>query len=159
MLKNDWSDKLKEAKIVCDLHHQRMMSAHNHLDTLFPLDENKYSNLTEEQISFTDQLIYRFAKLQDTMGNKLFRLLLDGLGEETNGVAFIDILLKLEKLKLLKDHNDWLLMRETRNLVSHEYPYNKEDIIGGLNNLTDQVQYLSGIWGQLKHFIHSRFKI
>ena len=125
MLKNDWLDKLKETKIVCDLHQKRMMSAYNHLVLLFPLDEKKFSQFTEEQISFTDQLIYRFAKLQDTMGNKIFRLVLDGLGEETNGIPFIDLLTKLEKLQLLENHNDWLLMRETRNLVSHEYPFNQ----------------------------------
>lgn len=35
-------------------------------------DKASYKALTEEQISHTDQLIYRFSQLQDTLGGKIF---------------------------------------------------------------------------------------
>ncbi len=37
-----------------------------------------------------DQLIYRYSKLQDLMGRKLFVLILQGLGEDTEDLPFID---------------------------------------------------------------------
>ena len=73
-----------------------------------------------------DQLIYRFSKLQDSMGSRLFKQLLEALEEDIASLPFIDILYKLEKLLLLNDAKDWIMLRQTRNTVSHEYPFYKE---------------------------------
>lgn len=159
MLDKSLHVKLSDTLKACDLHHERMITAHRHLNPLLPLDENKYSQLSEEMISFSDQLIYRFAKLQDMMGNKLFRLVLQGLGEDIHDIPFIDLITKLERLHLIEDHNQWLLLRETRNLVAHEYPFNKQEVIEGLNEISQQSIYLSGIYSQLKNFISTRFQV
>jgi hypothetical protein len=56
------------------------------------------------------------------MGGRLFPTLLTYLGEEVKGKPFIDQLAKLEELNVIPDSTDWFLLRETRNIVTHEYP-------------------------------------
>ncbi|RLD78914.1 MAG: toxin-antitoxin system antitoxin subunit [Bacteroidetes bacterium] len=157
MLKKELLNKINEIQMACDLHHERMMFAYNNLESLFPLNKETYKNLLPEKVSLTDQLIYRFSKLQDTMGNKLFRLILEGLEEDISSMPFIDILNKLEKLNLLDDHSEWLVLRETRNQVAHEYPFLQDELIEGLNELYIQTSYLSGIWQKMKGIVEQRF--
>ncbi len=113
------------------------------LKDVFPIDAKSYKELTQENISRTDQLIYRFSQLQDTIGDKLFPLILEGLGEYVPSMPFIDILNKLEKLSILASAEQWLNLREIRNLVTHEYPDNEQELIDVLNELYHQAQILS----------------
>lgn len=62
---------------------------------------------------------YRFGKLQDSAG-RLSRLTLDALGEEVYELTFIDVLNRAEKLGILDSAKDWLILRELRNLITHE---------------------------------------
>ena len=38
-----------------------------------PLSIEKYENLKNDEITYIDQFLYRFAKLQDVMGQKLIK--------------------------------------------------------------------------------------
>ena len=156
MLNEDFNYKLKTALEVCETHNQRMQYALDFLQEVFPLDSESYDALSQEQISHTDQLIYRFSQLQDTIGNKLFPLILQGLGEFDQRLPFIDILNKLEKLSVIESSEQWLSLRETRNLVTHEYPGNEKEIIDGLNELRLQSQYLSSALNTLLVYIRER---
>jgi len=158
MLTGEFKDQLKETLMTCELHFQRMNFAMENLKPYFPLSTESYNQLEEKQISFADQLIFRFSKLQDLIGSKLFRLILLGLGEDIE-IPFIDQLTRLEKLNLLADHSQWLKLRETRNLVAHEYPLHQEEYIEGLNILYDQCIHLSGIWIKMKEYVKERFGI
>lgn len=60
------------------------------------------------------------------MGTRLFKQLLVLLEEDISGLPFIDILHKMEKLNLLDDSKDWISLRQTRNTISHEYPFYKK---------------------------------
>ena len=86
------------------------------------------------------------------MGARLFKQLLQLLEEDISNLAFIDILYKLEKLKLLESAKDWVMLRQTRNLVSHEYPFLKEVQTEELNLLPEEVKRLSTIWLKLKEY-------
>ena len=150
-------DILKETLKTCVIHHERMMFAYKKTIELFPMDLIKYDALDPEKISFIDQLIFRFSKLQDLMGNKLFRIVLQGLKEDVSGKPFIDILNLMEKFGIIDSQEQWLSLRETRNLIIHEYPFNKDDLIEGLNELSQQSRILSGIWLQLNEYCEMRF--
>lgn len=89
----------------------------------------------------------------------MFRNILEGLGEDQEELPFIDIVLRLEKLHVIESHLEWLQLREVRNLVTHEYPFNPEEIIEGLNLVTEKVLILSQIWLKLQEFIMVRFSI
>lgn len=152
-------DKLKESIQLCTIHCQRMDFAFGKLEKYFPLTIDTYEKLSPEDLSFFDQLIFRFSKLQDTMGGKLFPAILENLGEEVRGVPFIDLLSKLEELSLLNNYNDWLLLRETRNIVTHEYPFITEEIIEGLNLLSKHYKLITSIWKKLEQFSSERFNL
>lgn len=152
-------DKLKESVKLCDVHHERMFYAYGKVRHKFPLTETSYERLSKDELSYLDQLIFRFSKLQDSMGRRIFPDLLEALGEDIYDKPFIDKLNLLERLELLDDHKSWLSLRETRNLVTHEYPIEPAEIIEGLNDLAHGVETLSGIWENLKSYIQDRFKL
>jgi hypothetical protein len=159
MNKQDISDKLKEALHICEIHSQRMNYALQKVEKHFPLDVNKYKELSFDDLSYLDQLIFRFSKLQDSMGNRLFTSILQNLGEDIEGKPFIDLLTRLEKLNLIQNHKEWFTLRETRNLVTHEYPFFTPEIIEGLNLLSGQAVILDNIWKSLKQFSEEKFEV
>ena len=151
------ADRLKEAVQLCTIHVERMSFAYNKIERHFPLTEDQFVNIVPEELSFFDQLIFRFSKLQDCMGGKLFPALLEYLGEDIDGIPFIDILSKLEKLNLLENAKDWLLLRETRNIVTHEYPFMTKEVIDGLNLLSKHYILILSIWNRMDEYIAKRF--
>ena len=150
-------DRLKEAVQLCTIHVERMSFAYHKIESYFPLTEEHFIHMAPEDFSYFDQLIFRFSKLQDCMGGKLFPALLENLGEEINGVPFIDILSKLEAFKLLENAKDWLLLRETRNIVTHEYPFMTKEVIDGLNLLNMHYVLILSIWRKIDDYISLRF--
>ena len=87
--------------------------------------KNKEINLNDEEIIFIlDSLLFRLAKLQDFLGQKIFRNFLEYQGLSFNN--FYDILKELEKEEIL-DIDLWASLREIRNELAREYP-DKEEI-------------------------------
>lgn len=86
----------------------------------------------KEKVKTVDAFIFRFIKLQDFMGDKLFKELLKTIGEYKDNMALIDILDKLEKLEIIENADKWLDFRFIRNKLTHEYPDNEEDVIEGI---------------------------
>ena len=66
-----------------------------------------------------EAFVGRFARLQDTVGDKLLPLLLIALGEKTASV--LDNLDRAERLGLVKSADHWMTMRQLRNQMIHEY--------------------------------------
>ncbi len=159
MLRQEIKDKLTETLAVCDLHHQRMKFAFDNVKKYFPLSESGFGQITQLEMALFDQLIYRFSKLQDSMGTRLFKQLLEALEEDVTGLPFIDILYKLEKLYLLESAKDWVKLRQTRNTIAHEYPFYKEVQIAELNLLPEEVERLSEIWKKLEIYSISLLKL
>jgi hypothetical protein len=73
MLTEELSNKLTETLAICDLHHQRMIFAWESVEKYFPLTEINLSQISPIELTLFDQLIYRFSKLQDSMGSRLFK--------------------------------------------------------------------------------------
>ena len=55
----------------CDSHIQRLRRGKGLLDKFFPMNTDALKNASEERIEHIDQFIYRFTRLQDSMGTKL----------------------------------------------------------------------------------------
>ena len=159
MLTEELRDKLNETVAICDLHNQRMIFAWGSIKKHFPLTEISMNQITPIELALFDQLIYRFSKLQDSMGSRFFRQLLEALEEDTSGLPFIDILYKLEKLNILDDAKEWISLRQTRNTVSHEYPFFREVQMEELNLLPEDVVKLSAIWLKLRAYTVNRFSL
>jgi hypothetical protein len=150
-------DKLNEAVMLCAIHSERISFAREKIKIHFPLEKEKYLQLQPEALSFFDQLIFRFSKMQDSMGGKLFPAILENLGEEINSLPFIDRLAKLEQLGIIPSAEDWMLLRETRNILTHEYPFITDEVIDGLNLLNSHCELLMEIWEKIYNYIQNRF--
>jgi len=148
MIKPELNDKLIHIFNTCDLHLKRMDFANSKVDPFIPLNRDNYYSLDEETIGFLDQFIFRFSKLQDMMGNRLFPSLLEALAEPASDKAFIDILNRLEQLELIESASEWIQLRKIRNDIAHEYPASLLERIEGINILFQNL-------GKLKYIIEN----
>ncbi len=138
-------DTLTEILNTCSLHLHRMTFAQAKVEKSIPLSMDSYYQLSEESIGFLDQYIFRFSKLQDLMGNRLFPKTLEFLAEPTSEMAFIDILNRLEKLHVIESAADWVQLRSIRNDVAHEYPSTIHERIEAINILITKKEILETI--------------
>lgn len=151
--------KLKQDKIIneCEKHLHRLNYAQNELKSLFPLSEEKYQNLTEENIQAIDQFIYRFSKLQDTIGQKLIKIVFSLYEDNIEKFTFIDILNRLEKTEILFV-KDWQILRDIRNELAHDYEDEPMQSIAVLNKIYEKQKTLEKIYKSMKNILNKKDK-
>ena len=144
------NERLQREFEVCDKHILRINEALEELSSTLPLTIENYAQLNSGQIRCIDQFIFRFSKLQDAMGAKIFRYILEYLDEDVTSLPMRDILNRLEKYKFLPDANEWIYIRELRNEIAHDYPLMENDVVHILNELFSKVDIMYGIYDKLK---------
>ena len=148
--KQEINERLQREFEICDKHILRINEALEELSAVLPLSCDNYATLNSEQIRCLDQFIFRFSKLQDAMGAKIFRFLLEYLDEDVTALPMRDILNRLERYRILPDANEWIYIRELRNEIAHDYPLLENDVVRILNELFSKVEILYGIYDKLK---------
>ena len=148
--KQEISERLQREFEICDKHILRINEALKELSDILPLTAESYASLDSEQIRCLDQFIFRFSKLQDAMGAKIFRYLLEYLDEDVAALPMRDILNRLERFRILPDANEWVYIRELRNEIAHDYPLMENDVVHILNELLSKTEVLFGIYEKLK---------
>ena len=151
--------KLKQALEECEKHMTRLQRAYQLLSSHIPFNSRSYQSLTEEQIEHLDQLIYRFSKFQDAMGNRLFPSVLLMLGEETKHKSAIDLLNRLEQLGIIPHAKTWLELRQLRNILSHEYSNDMETNVNTINLMLQNIATIVQLFNQIKQYLMERDKI
>ncbi len=144
---------LKMEKLIneCDKHLQRISRAYTKMALFMPLDASRYNQLSDDEVADIDQFLFRFSKLQDAMGEKLFVLMLEFLKEENpKSKPFIDTLNRLEQLGLLKDKNTWLELRKIRNNIAHQYEDEPKQASEALNAIYAVKPTLESIYQIIK---------
>ena len=96
-----------------NLHKHRAKSAILEIKEWDELDGEIFEDF--EKIKVIDTFIYRFIKLQDLMGEKLFKVFLDQIGEYKDSMSLVDMLDKLEKFGIVENASDWMEFRKLRN--------------------------------------------
>ncbi len=139
----------------CNKHIKRMLIAYTRMIDIIPLNSFSYNSLKDDEITYIDQFLFRFALLQDAMGEKLFRNLLINVGENPKTLTFIDLLNRLDELELL-EKDSWFTLRKFRNITTHEYPDLEEEIIDTLNTLVEKTELIYQIFLKVKEFIFDR---
>jgi hypothetical protein len=111
---------LEDALRQCDRHAQRMSRAMAHIS--FPLDGHELADDNEELITLIDQFVFRYTKLQDTLGEHVLRQFCSQvLLELVEDRPLADVLGFLERRGYLSSA-DWRMQRVMRNTLTHEYP-------------------------------------
>jgi len=131
----------------CDIDHQELKNKQIE-DSFF----DDYQN-----IRVVNSFLFNFSKLQDKIGAKLFRETLYELKEIDNqNLSMIDILNLLEKLEILESIRDWDALREIRNSLAHEYPFDTDERISNIKIAVDRYEILKKIYKNLKYFYDSK---
>lgn len=149
----DSSALLKKELEACNIHADRIQRALNSLEEFLPLSIKKISSMSTQELAITELLTARFAKLQDTIGEKIFPLLLLTVGEDIKGKSFIDRLNLIEKLGYIENAEHWFEYRQARNAIAHEYPDSPEINLKNLEKIIELAKLLLAYWHNLNNKI------
>ena len=111
---------LEDVMRQCSRHVQRMAHAMDHIG--FPLTAERLVSGDESLITFLDQFVFRYTKLQDTMGQQVLRMFCAQiLLEPVEDAVLANVLVLLERRGYLSE-SQWREQRAMRNALTHEYP-------------------------------------
>lgn len=153
-IENTFKEKIYE----CNKHIEKINISKKHLLQFIPLNTQTYLKMDEVSLSFIDSLIFRFSKLQDTMGEKIFPSILILSKEDVKKKTFLDILNRLEELEIV-NKNEWLRLREARNEIAHEYSFNTNEVVDSINIIYEKSENLINIYQRVYNFCNTRFDI
>jgi hypothetical protein len=99
--------KLEPALKECQLHQRRIDYALGQLQDKLPVTASQWESLDDETVADIDQLLFRYHKLQDAMGQRLFPAILQLSAEWHDDETFIDKLNRLEKIGAIPSAEQW----------------------------------------------------
>ncbi len=146
---NRYKEKLEKIFNECEKHKLRIKSSSSEMFNFMPLNSEKYENLNDKEIQIIDQFLFRFTKLQDAMGEKLFKTLLLSLDEKVENKPFIDILNKMEKIEILDNTQEWRDLREIRNELAHNYDDDPQESSIVINKIYEKQTVLINIFDKI----------
>lgn len=139
-----------------DLHRSRAKAALDEIKSWAEVNDKIFEDF--EKIKTIDTFIYRFIKLQDMMGDKLFKTFLDEIGEYKDNMSLLDMLDKLEKFDIMDNSYRWMEYRKLRNQLTHEYPDNESEIVEGIELSIDIFNEMIVIIDDIGAYIDKRVK-
>ena len=148
--RNEIKERMEREFEICDRHILRIKEALKDLSSHLPLQLDEYAAQDTELVRCIDQFIFRFSKLQDAMGAKLFRYILEYLDEDIKYLPMRDILNRLERYGIIPSSHKWIYIRELRNDIAHDYPIDEKDTVTALNELISKTEILLEIYDGLK---------
>ena len=131
------------------IHINRLNDVLNTLQTLYPLNHSRLESISLENRDKLDVLAFRFSKLQDLLGTKIFREYLTVLQYPVEGKNFLELLKELDKEKII-DIDIWSEFRGVRSSISHDYPSEEDKKLAAINYLIKNVRYLIDITKKIK---------
>jgi hypothetical protein len=113
------------------------------------IDEHFFEEYTQTRV--VNSFLFNFGKLQDKIGAKLFKQVLYELREiDEFSLTMIDVLHKLERLEIIENIEQWDRLREIRNILAHEYPFDIEERVENIALAMDGFMELQKIYFCLK---------
>lgn len=147
------SEVLYKELETCHVHLDRIETALKNIQHLLPFTAERIEKQNPTELAFLELFTNRLSKLQDTLGAKVFPLLLDYLGESSPQDTLLDRLNKLEKFKIIESAEDWKKLRDLRNSLAHDYPdspaYVADTLNKALKAFNDLKNLLAGIENKL----------
>lgn len=149
-------EQLSKIIETCLIHKQRLDYAYSKIGHFFPITEELYYTLKDDDMAYIDQYIFRFAKYQDLIGGKLFKQILLTEGEAVENMSFRDIFNRSEKIGIAESWEQWFELRQMRNEISHEYPVISDEGVSSLNKIILSLDYLENAYSRCISYLDSR---
>jgi len=117
-------------------------------------------SLGKEPLRIFDQMAYRFAKLQDSMGEKLLPAIL-GLAQEpiAPSATFAEKLNRLERIGVIPSAEEWKQLRSARNAIAHEYPDDPALQASAINEFYSAAKRLSALFASIAQYVSAHFAV
>lgn len=131
---------LRSALAENDSHLQKIRNAALLLRPQIPLTVATFALLDDSQIMVVDQLLYRFTKMQDSLGTRLFPSLFSLLENDDQPRPFLDVMNRLEQLRVIDRVETWQFFRNLRNRFAHDYPESLEQTVQSINTLHLEIE-------------------
>ncbi|MEA2019931.1 MAG: hypothetical protein U9N59_15985 [Campylobacterota bacterium] len=142
------NEELKEIFKVCDTMFENTTIDFKELLSK-QIDVDFFEDYTNTRL--VNSFLFNFSKLQDKIGAKLFRKVLYELKEiDDINMPMIDILNRLEKLSIIEDIRKWDELREIRNSIAHEYPFEINERVENIKLAMVGFEMLEGMYNKLK---------
>ena len=138
---------IRDIQDEIDIHIRRIDAILPDIKSWLPLNSNSFENI--DIVKTIDSFIYRFSKILDKMGDKLFPAILQLLQEYKTNMPLIDVLNKLERLELINSTDEWIDFRKLRNNLTHDYPDNENEIFEAVNLAIDVYYKMIDIYKKL----------
>ncbi len=148
--------KIETAIVECESHIARIENAVAHLESVFPLSAQSLTALSDQNVTLLDQFIYRFTKLQDALGTRLFPSIAVLVVGDDEPRPFLDTLNRLEKAGVLESVEIWQALRVLRNSLAHDYPDSTEQCSETLNILFGDWKMMRSIFFTARKYFIER---
>jgi hypothetical protein len=133
---------------TADMHANRMRLAYSEIAYLLPLTDAE--GLDYKVLADLEFFTNRFAKLQDHIGGRIFPVVLVLLGENIQGLSMLEQLHILAKRQIIPCVETWLLVRQSRNSLAHDYPTDPEVTVQHLNCVIEHSLWILDFWNELR---------
>jgi len=115
------------------------------------IDEKLLADFQNQRL--INSFLFNYSKIQDKIGAKLFRQVLYDQKEIDNiDMPMKDVLNLLEKLSLIDDVKVWDRLREIRNNLAHEYPFNLKERAENIQLALEGYEILLKIYASIKQY-------
>lgn len=135
---------------------QRMDSAYQKIQPSLPITPDRVFKLDDQEVEHIDQYIFRFSKLQDAIGNKLFKSVLTELGEEVANRSAIDIFNRMEQLGIISDYDLWKGFRDIRNELAHDYEEDEHEAAEKINLILAKKSELEKYLTEIVNYLNTK---
>ena len=150
------ASRVREILHEISVHTRRIETASVSCNALFPLTGDRYVGLSDDEIAHVDQLLYRFTKLQDAIGAKLFPAVVGLLRDDAAAMTVIDKVQVLEQAGVVPDADGWMRLREIRNQLAHDYEDDPQYAVDYLNDVFAAVGELKAVAARSQSFVRER---
>lgn len=134
-------------------HYTALKEFHDAIEELgFDFTVEVYEQLQIPQKALLEAYLKRFASLQDYLGAKVFKNLLDTAGISYTKMS--EVLTLIEKEEIV-DLDRWIEFRNIRNELEHDYPDELEEALEDLKYCVDSFGYMQSVVFKVFDFARS----
>lgn len=134
-------------------HYKALKEFYDAIEELgFDFSVNSYEKLDTPQKALLEAYLKRFSSLQDYLGAKVFKSLLDIAGISYTKMS--EVLTLMEKEEII-DLDRWIEFRNIRNELEHEYPDKIEEALEDLKYCVESFAYIQEVVRKVFAFARS----